>query len=976
MQRDEAVERLERALAGRYELQRELGGGGMASVFLARDLKHGRSVAIKLLGSAFTQAVGQARFLREIAITATLQHPHILPLHDSGEIGGQMFYVMPFVEGGTLRARMQRDRQMPIEDIVAIVRALAGALDYAHARNVVHRDLKPENILLSAGQPTLADFGIAVADASRERLTATGVAVGTPHYMSPEQIEGIVGPACDVYALGVVAYEMISGETPFTGSGARVLSRALSEEPPPIRRTDIPVDVDAAVRKALMKAPEDRYKTAGDFAGALALAAGIQSGSTRQAPRRQRTVVGAAVAGIVVILSAWFALFRTSAPVDGPLDDHVIAVLPMRVTASDSSYNYLREGALDLLGAQLTGAGMPRSVDTRVVLRAWRKAVAASGSELSLQQSIALARSLGAGRTLIGEFVANRAGVTMNAQLIRTRDATVLGRHTESATTDEIGLVNRVLTRLLATALGESVERLSGLSDSLMAIKAYLRGLELYRAGKSAGAIDQFGRALEIDRTFAAAALWQSLATSRGGGARKFLADSMVWAMKDRLSQRDQAMIASVWSFGPNYPGVSTMADFLRAFRRAAEVNPDRSEPWMDLGTALAEYGAAAGVEGFRLRAAAALDSAIALDSGMVPALQARFNVALAMNDSTIIRRLSPLVFPQDSVPVEIEGLRYLGASVLADSTALRSLRDLRRPLLKVNTGYEILDGSVTMRRSLDGAEAIVRSRAPDSASWKRPLLFDYAVVRGAFGSATELVGALPNGVGNAVYQSVPTLVPLAIVAPMYETYAVASLQALPAIQARIFPARRFETVNLCFAELWRVSRGDTVHWSARAAIMKRQIDSIRTRGLVARVGPMPVCPLLVAAFVEQGGAGASDTLALHRLDSLMALGTGRDITGPLANFMIAQWRAARGEYQPALSALRRRVYAAFRPSYLLAPDFLREEGRVASLAGDTARAIEAYRAVLTLRDRPEPGPMQDQVNRARVALTALTRTR
>src|SRR6185312_4944652 len=223
----ETDERLRKALADRYRIDRELGAGGMATVFLAHDLRHDRDVAIKVLHPDLGAALGADRFLSEIRTTARLQHPHILPLLDSGDAGGLLYYVMPLVTGETLRARLERERQLPVTDAVRIAREVADALGYAHGHNVIHRDIKPENILLQDGHALVADFGIALAvqQAGGARMTQTGLSLGTPQYMSPEQAMGekTLGARSDIYALGAVTYEMLSGEPPFTGPTAQAI---------------------------------------------------------------------------------------------------------------------------------------------------------------------------------------------------------------------------------------------------------------------------------------------------------------------------------------------------------------------------------------------------------------------------------------------------------------------------------------------------------------------------------------------------------------------------------------------------------------------------------------------------------------------------------------------------------------------------------------------------------------------------------
>jgi eukaryotic-like serine/threonine-protein kinase len=273
----ESLGQLRTALADRYRLEREVGQGGMATVYLAHDLRHDRKVALKVLRPELSAILGAQRFLAEIKTTANLQHPHILSLFDSGEADGLVFYVMPFVEGESLRVRLAREKQLPVDEAVRIAREVADALDYAHRHGVIHRDIKPENILLHDGRALVADFGIALAAArtdSGSRMTETGMSLGTPHYMSPEQAMGEreITAKSDVYALGCVTYEMLTGEPPFTGPTAQaIIARVMTEEPRSltIQRKTIPPHVESAVVTALSKLPADRFATAALFAEAL-----------------------------------------------------------------------------------------------------------------------------------------------------------------------------------------------------------------------------------------------------------------------------------------------------------------------------------------------------------------------------------------------------------------------------------------------------------------------------------------------------------------------------------------------------------------------------------------------------------------------------------------------------------------------------------------------------------------------------------
>ncbi len=270
------TDRLSAALAGRYTIERELGAGGMATVYLSADLKHHRKVALKVLREELGAVIGVERFLSEIRVTANLQHPNLLPLFDSGDANGLLFYVMPFIQGETLRARLDRDSVLSVDEAVRIASAIARALDYAHRQDVIHRDLKPENVMLHEGQPVIADFGIALAvtNAGGARLTQTGLSVGTPHYMSPEQAMGekAIDRRSDIYSLAALTYEMLAGEPPHTGpSAAAIFARVVMDQPRSLRsvRGTVPEHVDQAIARGLAKLPADRWSTASEFADAL-----------------------------------------------------------------------------------------------------------------------------------------------------------------------------------------------------------------------------------------------------------------------------------------------------------------------------------------------------------------------------------------------------------------------------------------------------------------------------------------------------------------------------------------------------------------------------------------------------------------------------------------------------------------------------------------------------------------------------------
>ncbi len=365
------IDRLRKALADRYAIERELGRGGMATVYLAEDMKHHRPVAVKVLDPALASVLGPERFLREIEIAARLDHPHILPLYDSGEADGFLYYVMPYIESGSLRDRLKREKQLPVDEALQLAREVADALSYAHGHDVVHRDIKPENIMLAGGHARVADFGIAraISAAGGQRLTQTGLAVGTPLYMSPEQAAGgtEVDGRSDLYSLGCVLFEMLAGMPPFTGTPEAIVRQHLVAEPPAITsiRPAVPSPVAAAIMRALSKTPADRFSPAAQFADALRPHAGaplhdaVRRSATATDPAR--ATIAFTMASAIVLAVVWLLVQQVGLPVwvFWSAVALVIAGLPVIVTAAIGE----RERAMGATGGWVT----------------WRRALAGGG---------------------------------------------------------------------------------------------------------------------------------------------------------------------------------------------------------------------------------------------------------------------------------------------------------------------------------------------------------------------------------------------------------------------------------------------------------------------------------------------------------------------------------------------------------------------------------------------------------------------
>ena len=481
------LEQLNAALGERYHVERELGQGGMAVVFLAEDLKHRRRVAIKLLKPELSAILGSDRFLREIEIAATLQHPHILPLYDSGQAGALLYYVMPFAEGESLRQRLAREQQLPIDAALQITREVGSALQYAHEHGVIHRDIKPENIMLSGGQAVVADFGIARAlhAASPTSLTLSGMAVGTPHYMSPEQAGGAaVDGRSDQYSLACTLYELLSGQPPFTGPSPHAVIARHSLEPVPslrVVRQTVPQAVEGAITRAMAKLPADRFASIQQFLDALA-SPGITSAATaaparprsRSWPPASRRAMLALGAGVIALGAAWWLVAGRNAADAHPDSRPVraVAVLPFEEPASSPDSSYLGEGITDGLIADLAQIG-----SLKVISRS--SGAMAQGTARSLAE---LASELGVEAVVRGSI--RRAGdtVRVSVRFLRAPDSTLFFANDYEGRLGELPDLQRQITLAITGSInadlkGAERSRLAARPEvDQRAYEAYLRG--------------------------------------------------------------------------------------------------------------------------------------------------------------------------------------------------------------------------------------------------------------------------------------------------------------------------------------------------------------------------------------------------------------------------------------------------------------------------------------------------------------------
>ena len=564
----EHEERLKAALADRYQIEREIGSGGMATVYLARDLKHHRQVAIKVLRPELSATLGPDRFVREIEIAAKLSHPHVLPLHDSGEAEGILYYVMPYVEGESLRERLDREGKLSVAEAVRLTDEIASALGYAHEHGVVHRDVKPENILLSGGRAVVADFGIgrAVTAAGGDRLTGTGFVVGTPAYMSPEQAFGDVNvdARSDVYALGCVAYEMVSGHPPFEADTPQALfAKQAAETVPSLRASDpaVPVFFERAVEKALAKQPPDRFQTAVEFAEALTSEMVV----ARVGGRRWRQRAGAAAAVAVGLLAGAWWLFTLGA---GPSYERLAVLAPINLL-NDADQEHIIQGMLNGLISELGQAGITiiGSVQTMMRYRDSQMTPREIAAEMDVD-------------AVLESFVLWRGdSVAIDVRLTDGHTEESLWSHSYDEDARNVLLLYRQVTGAVADEIHAELtpqaeaHLASARPVNPQAYEAYLKGMSEWQRMAGGRAREYFEQALSLDPTYAPA----------------YAGIALVWWMDSRRAEANAAIISAlaVDSTLAEVQHAAAMVwtwiewDWERgeeAFQRAIEINPNYAD--------------------------------------------------------------------------------------------------------------------------------------------------------------------------------------------------------------------------------------------------------------------------------------------------------------------------------------------------------------------------------------------------------------
>ena len=960
---------LKSAFADSYAVERELPGGGMSRLFLAIEHSLHRKVVLKILPPDVASEIGAARFKREAEVTAHLQHPHILPIIGAGLKDGLLYYIMPFVEGESLKSRLERDGKLPIRDAVRIIREVADALAYAHQHGVIHRDIKPANILLEDGHAVLADFGIAAALSGPmtdggDRLTRTGTSVGTVGYMAPEQSLGErnLDGRVDIYALGVVGYEILAGEPPFTAPNAQAIIFAhLTEEPRQLDRVrfDTPLAVCRAIDKALRKTPEERFQSAAEFRDALDVpTSSVPRFSMRAslhrlqlAPRRLKVLTAVAAAAVISLVGVG-ALLAWRQNLGGDSDSIVIAIAPFNVLNSD--LQLWHEGMVDLMSRNLDGAGPLRTVSPTVAIRGWK-------GPADRTSVTALARRTRARYGVFGTLLGGeRDSVRLRAALLDVSTGKLTEIEYRGAEMDDVAdsLSVTVLRELGQTEHIAAVRRAPLGARSLPALKAFLRGEQHYRRTAWDSAVISYERALASDANFALPlrrlgriASWQY--SEQDPRALQFALRAS--ALNHGLAPRDSLLLTS----DSLMAALTTADDSLTWSRKrrlfatiaeAARRYSDDPEVWYTVGEARYHhgYGREIGVtDGMVLDA---FKRSIELDSAFAPAYIHAIEQGFTVEGATA-------------------GLRYARAYLVL------------HPTDKEAEGIELLERVVRPRRA----------RSPETATLLDTLPFE--VVRNAWSAlrrwpdsaetSTRLLRVLADRSRNTAASAADSLWILALPVQLaFRGHLREARQLLGSKPARVFAelvlfggipedsasavfARWLEggASQASFAAWWWASRGDTASLHG----LVRGLDS------TSRSASTPTSRRATSYRLS----AAQAYLTLARRDTVNALAQFLALSDTLCltctmfdGLTTARLLAANKRYDEALEFLGSRLYTLISP---LEVAYALERGRLAQKQGDTAAAREAYSFVADAWMHADPA-LEPALSEARAAVAQVPR--
>jgi tetratricopeptide (TPR) repeat protein/TolB-like protein len=967
----DSFQRLTDALGERYALEREVGAGGMATVYLAKDLRHGRHVAIKVVRPELSGPGGIARFLREIELAARLQHPHILPVFDSGTVdddaGGQTpYFVMPFVEGETLRGRLGREKQLPVDDAITLAAEVADALAYAHAHGVVHRDIKPENILMSGGHGVVADFGVAKAIESgaspsgevEPGLTSVGFAIGTPHYMAPEQATGRdqVDARADQYSLACVLYEMLAGEPPFAGGAPQsVVAKNMTAPRPHVgkARHDVSDALEDVVIRAMVIDPADRFPDMSALAAALRQARAI----TRPRKKTMAVIAAAAIAAGAAGAVAWLATRPSAIAVTEEAE--TIAVLPF--SASGPGVEVLGEGMVDLLATNLQGVGGIKAVDPRLVLKRWAKR--SGGDAGGLEEALALGRDLDAGSVVTGSAVSAGGTVRLAADLHSVAGGERLGRAQVDGPADSIlPLVDRLSVALLRDVWRSreplpSLDIASLTTDSIAALRAYLQGERYYRRFALDSALAAYTRAVEVDSSFALAHLRRALVygwTGGYGSPASHEAAAAGFRFAARLPPRSRRLLEGYRAFEEGSPlAIDSMLAYVTDY-------PGDLEGWYTYGEALYHLREIAPNDPNTI--IAAFDKVIAGDSTLTPAVIHPLELTLMYRDSARFGRYLRL-FQRTAPPGHVTAHRVAGELAWGPAPSDSALRAALAsvPYVGAHAVASAYRDETATSDTILARLVRIQNALPANSPGRRfvPIARAFALVGlGRLQEVEALVDTVARLSTGAAIGMLAWPVVLGIAPP---SFGQARRDSLMAVDPELIGNPR---VAAYVAAMRAAVRGQADEASRKVAegmrLPDESSDSTRNLGLLEATGGWARLvrgdtaggiEALRSGLAKAGGPRTSETTGILRFQLALALAADEDTR------------------EEGISRLR---FSFDDNALYLVPLVYLALGRTYEDAGKTDSAALAYGRFVRLWDKADP-ELQRRVTDAREALQRLT---
>jgi serine/threonine-protein kinase len=990
------LDTLRSSLGREYAIERELGGGGMARVFLAEERSLGRRVVLKVLPPDAAGSVSAERFKREVQVAARLQHPHIVPLISAGEVNGIPYYTMPYIEGESLRARIAREHELPIAVAVRILREVADALAYAHSNNVVHRDIKPDNVLLADQHALVADFGIAKAiataraastspETAAESITQLGVALGTPAYMAPEQASADpnVDHRADIYALGVLGYELLTGRPPFTGhSPQALLAAVISADARPITelRTTVPPALGQLIMRCLEKRPADRPQSAAEVLHELEAQSTPTGTLSAGAVRPQRNLWPVAALAVVIVAAAAFGMFRMRrAAVSASASS--IAVMPFAPASADTALSRLGRDLVVTISANLDGVGPIRAVDPLLTL-----GLADSGGRISLSAAVALAKRVGARSFVSGTLIRVAGRVRLDlAQYATDAAGEPFARASVEASPDSI----TALTDSASWALLRQVWRHdtpptptigSITSRSIPALRAYIDGEKARADGRWPDAWAAYDRAIAADSNFWLA-YWRA-------------AQSRAWMLQpvDTVYRRYRRHVAELPERDRLFLAVDTfprLTQRLAAWQRLADRFPDDPQIWETMGDRILHEGGPLGYTMADSRQA--FEHVVTLNPGLSEAWQHLYFIALDANgfDSpsadSAIKRLRALGYDSSSTRTfgynELAYYSYLARGAKGDRAAIDTLaRWVRHSRLRgaMIWAITVAPQKLTKDPKVQSAysEAVLRQGSGDAhALESREAMLDAWASRGVWDSL--LVGErpaadAPPGELNAAFRLAATA-EFVGAAPRGSTQPARA--QLEGMLLTLPPNSRAQVA--WFDGVTAHANRDTAALGAARRTLQRitQMDTASGR----RPSYATLLDRSLAAFQAEAGGrrrAAADSLASVEWD-LADYGYTL-YTAPIARFTSSRWKQATGDLDGAaklllwtegltVSRVKAKYTALFEPLVYL------ERARIDEARGRVADARRLYSEFLRRYDMP-PDAHKPLIVEARAALARLAK--